>query len=99
MVLRLFGRISRYHDRYPTARQLPEGHMPHSGQRQQSLFTTLSAAAAGCLLLAPGVAGAQAFAESGKALVDYTRADLAPSQACADLQAFKGRDILALQAT
>ena len=74
--------------------------MPHSGPSQQRLHITLSSlAAASCLLLGPGVAGAQAFAESGKALVDYTRADLTPRRACADLGAFKGKDIVAVQAT
>jgi feruloyl esterase len=55
--------------------------------------------ALGVLALFTATARAQAFSEARSSAIDYTRADLLPASGCPELQAFKGKDITALQAT
>jgi feruloyl esterase len=55
--------------------------------------------AATLLLVSPGVAGGQAFADLENALVDYSRADLEPSQACEALGDTVSEEIVEIAAT
>ena len=54
--------------------------------------------AAAALLAAAGGAQAQTFADLKSALVDYSRADHSPTKTCADMGAYRGRDLVSIQA-
>jgi pimeloyl-ACP methyl ester carboxylesterase len=54
--------------------------------------------AAAIAVLASGELQAQAFADLKQALVDYSRSDITARKSCAEMNAFKGRDIVAIRA-
>jgi hypothetical protein len=70
----------------------------HTARSQKVRFALISAsisASAAVLLTAGAVpARAQAFADLKSALVDYSKADLAPRKSCEALAAFKSKDIV-----
>ena len=60
----------------------------------RSLLLMLGAAS----VLNSPVVLAQAFADAGAALVDYSKAEVAPGTSCESLGAYKAKDIVSLHA-
>jgi Tannase and feruloyl esterase len=63
------------------------------------LHTTAALCAALTMAVGTVPANAQAFADLKSALVDYSKADIAPQKTCPDLAKFKSKDIVQIAAT
>ena len=61
---------------------------------QKTRFALISASAAVLMAAGAAPARAQAFADLKSALVDYSKADLAPRKACEALANFKSKEIV-----
>jgi feruloyl esterase len=68
--------------------------------QRKSVFSMAQIALGTAMLIVPGAvpARAQAFADLKSALVDYSKADIAPSKACEALGKFKAKEIVQIAA-